>query len=85
MEQLETTDRTEKSIDLQKIVTRALSLPSISCVLSKWSVSVTPPPFRHVRLHTQLYTARTLIKCYLQLLLLTLQQDKATCGPLAAI
>ncbi len=28
--------------------------------------------------------ARSLIKCYLQLTLLTLQQVKATCGPLAA-
>ncbi len=60
-----------KSIDLQKIVTRALS--QIFSILSKQSVSVTPRPSL-TRLHTLLYsqplywhkvnTARTLIKCY---------------------
>ncbi len=38
IEQLKTTDWTVKSADLQKTVTRALSLPSIFCILS---VSVT--------------------------------------------
>ncbi len=33
--QLNSTDRTVKSVDLQKTVTRALSLPCVFCVLSK--------------------------------------------------
>ncbi len=40
IEQLNTTDWTIKSVDLQKAVTRALSLPCIFCILSKRSVLV---------------------------------------------
>ncbi len=82
IEQLDRTDHTVNSVDIQKTVTRAPSIPCIFCILSKWSVSAPPPPFPHAHLCTPLYsqplywhkksTARTLIKCYLQLELLTL-------------
>ncbi len=38
IEQLDTTDQTIKSVDLKKTVPPALCLPTINCILSKWSV-----------------------------------------------
>ncbi len=45
LERLDTTDQIIKSVDLQKIVPRALCLLSVFCILSKRSVLVNPPPF----------------------------------------
>ncbi len=56
IEQLDKIDWTVKSVDLQKTVTHALSLPSVFCILTKRSVSVTPPPFPHACLTTLLLT-----------------------------
>ncbi len=81
IEQLNTTEWAIKSVDLLKTVTVTFSQNGL-CWL------ITPPPSL-MRSCTRLYsqslywhkrnTARTLIKCYLQLVLLTLQQDKVKC------
>ncbi len=55
IEQLDSVNQAVKSVDLQKTVTRALCRPFF-CILSKRSVSVTPPPFPHVCLCTPLYS-----------------------------
>ncbi len=94
VEQRDASDWTVKSVDLQKTVT----WPSVFLLFSALSKTVCvshPSPFpssvRASSLHciqnpfTETNTARTLIKCYIQVMLLTFQHDKATCGPFAAV